>query len=233
MRDAVSKSNGAGTPAFPRRASALRISRKGSVEYIKKVRLCRAQTAGPPYCRKPRFLRPSDAHTARGKCCGIRLWGTTGKRQACGLLGRRPKATRRREQIQGLRAVSAQRRCLRGQRNHERDRQRSGNDGATDGPPALRICQQPRGASAVWADAPPFSSGNRPAARSPAPPAPRAPLFRRRFCALSRFRPRPTSPSPRRKALSHSFVDSPAAICHNTIKSGRQFQKVDGSGGIV
>ena len=62
---------------------------------------------------------------------------------------------------------------------------------------------------------------------------PRAPLFRRRFCALSRFRPRPTFPSPRRKALSHSFVDSPAAICHNTIKSGRQFQKVDGSGGIV
>ena len=67
------------------------------------------------------------------------------------------KATRRREQIQGLRAVSAQnadiceranpraargrraqRRYLRGQRNHERDRPESANDGATDDPPAPR-----------------------------------------------------------------------------------------------
>ena len=80
-------------------------------------------------------MRPSDARNAREKCCGIRLWGSApkpgrreGKRVPCGHLGRRPKATRsapegsvspvgccakrkatrRCEQIQGLRAASAQ-----------------------------------------------------------------------------------------------------------------------------
>lgn len=96
-------------------------------------------------------------------------------------------------------------------------------------PPALRICQQPRARLPYGQTRPLFhlEIAQQHGARA-------ARLFSgRRFCALSRFRPRPTSPSPRRKALSHSFVDSPAAICHNTIKSGRQFQKVDGSGGIV
>jgi len=80
-------------------------------------------------------LRPSGARNAHEMCCGIRLWGAApnpgrgeGKRVPCGHLGRRPKATRsapegsvspvgccakrkatrRCEQIQGLRAASAQ-----------------------------------------------------------------------------------------------------------------------------
>src|SRR5699024_11043362 len=82
----------------------------------------------PWFWKEPRFLRPSDARNAHEKCCGIRLWGAERKRVPCGHLGRRPKATRsapegsvspvgccakrkatrRCEQIQGLRAASAQ-----------------------------------------------------------------------------------------------------------------------------
>ena len=80
-------------------------------------------------------MRPSGARNAHEMCSGIRLWGAApnpgrgeGKRVPCGHLGRRPKATRsapegsvspvgccakrkatrRCEQIQGLRAASAQ-----------------------------------------------------------------------------------------------------------------------------
>ena len=101
---------------------------------------------------------PLDARNAHEKCCGIRLWGSApnpgrreGKRVPCGHLGRRPKATRsvpegsvspvgccakrkatrRCEQIQGLRAASAQNADI-------CERQGSANDGATDDPPAPR-----------------------------------------------------------------------------------------------
>ena len=97
-------------------------------------------------------LRAFGRSQRSGKRCGIRLWGTGGKRQPCGLPGaaqsapqvrRREvsalwavaakggKATRRREQIQGLRAASAQNADI-------CERQGSANDGATDDPPAPR-----------------------------------------------------------------------------------------------
>ena len=52
-----------------------------------------------------RFLCPSGTRNARFFVLRHRAWGTGGKRQPGGLLR---KATRRREQIQGLRADSAQ-----------------------------------------------------------------------------------------------------------------------------
>ena len=76
-----------------------------------------------------RFLCPSGTRNARFFVLRHRAWGTGGKRQPCGLLrtaqsdpqvrrreasalwavaAKGGKATRRREQIQGLRAASAQ-----------------------------------------------------------------------------------------------------------------------------
>ena len=115
-------------------------------------------------------LRAFGRSQRSGKCCGIRLWGAEGKRRLRGLpsaaqsapqVRRREvsalwavaakggKATRRREQIQGLRAVSAQNadiceranprlRAAGAQNADICERQGSANDGATDDPPAPR-----------------------------------------------------------------------------------------------
>ena len=85
--------------------------------------------AKPRTWEKAAFLSPFGRSQRSGKRCGIRLWGAEGKRRPRALPGeaqsapqvrRREvsalwavaakggKATRRREQIQGLRAVSAQ-----------------------------------------------------------------------------------------------------------------------------
>ena len=108
--------------------------------------------AKPRTWEKAAFLAPFGRSQRSGKRCGIRLWGAEGKRQPRALPGeaqsapqvrRREvsalwavaakggKATRRREQIQGLRAVSAQNADI-------CERQGSANDGATDDPPAPR-----------------------------------------------------------------------------------------------
>ena len=58
MRDAVSQSNGAGAPAFPRRAAALRISRKGSVARIEKSRAVPGSDRRPPVLQKAAFPAP-------------------------------------------------------------------------------------------------------------------------------------------------------------------------------
>ena len=115
-------------------------------------------------------LRAFGRSQRSGKRCGIRLWGAEGKRRPRALPGeaqsapqvrRREvsalwavaakggKATRRREQIQGLRAVSAQNadiceranprlRAVSAQNADICERQESANDGATDDPPAPR-----------------------------------------------------------------------------------------------
>ncbi len=56
-------------------------------------------------------------------------------------------------------------------------------------PPARRILSATPGRVCRMGRCAPFFVWKSPGSTEPAPPAPRAPLFRRRFCALSRFRP--------------------------------------------
>ena len=90
MRDAVSQLNGAGAPAFPRRAAALRISRKGSVARIEKSPAVPGSDRRPPVLQKAAFPAPFGRPHRSRKMLRHKALGH--HREAAGLRAAGPKA---------------------------------------------------------------------------------------------------------------------------------------------
>jgi len=90
MRDAVSQSNGAGAPAFPRRASALRISRKGFAARIEKSPAVPGSDRRPPVLQKAAFPAPFGRPHRSRKMLRHKALGHRG--EAAGLRAAGPKA---------------------------------------------------------------------------------------------------------------------------------------------